>query len=102
MATPEAAGGVPDLKLVRAQIEDETGWALEQLRTAANQRPLLEQWIDSIARQARRAGASYAQIGEAMGISKQAVAKRVGDVEVGSKPNWRDIDDAADGEFPMP
>src|SRR5690554_2630789 len=66
------------IDLVRTTAPDDD--PIEQLRTAATLKTDLDDLTDALlghfVDQARRAGASWSQIGEALGVSKQAVQQK--------------------------
>jgi hypothetical protein len=85
---------LPNL-LKQAGNEDENPTA--RLFAAATLKAELDEWLPVLAQAARDAGHTWADLGDALGVTKQAVQKRFGGSDV---KNWV-YDTAEDGERRM-
>lgn len=86
---------LPNL-LNQAGNEDEDPTA--RLFAAATLRAELDEWLPVLAHAAREAGHTWTDLGDALGVTKQAVQKRFGGSEV---KDWV-YDTAEDGERRLP
>ena len=66
---------LPDLL---AQAADETQDGVARLYAAATLRAQLDEWLPVLAQNAREEGNSWAELGTALGVTRQATQKRFG------------------------
>lgn len=65
-----------------SQVDDERGDILERLFAAATLRSQTDEVLAAIAADARAAGHTWIELGQVLGVTKQAVQKRFGEYVV--------------------